>query len=612
MLPTNPEGEAEAELHANNLIETTADLKEKAKSKAQDILHIRRSSKQLEYANEDIFSDPAFNPAQVLDQKSSPKNEKTTRESLKDSLKDAKYLISHPRRVMRSKVTRVAAEKIGNVRHPIQTLNGDEELLDAHDALAQIVAGDDSDSSIDGEEVNNACDRIVEVESQRESLQTAWILGRHVNRVKATHPIRKPEPSDFTVVQNGESRVEWERYIGKLALYHTQGFALQHVDDFNSPPFDLEDLARIIERLAITSAPWQTFLMNARDIYTWKHPRSTAKWAIVFWSLWYTQHIVSYFWFWIIYSTIRSKFQPTSVGRIRESVARTIDREKRVQAWGELLRQHGKQDWIEPLLDDLGPLIQRQLGDLTDFLEVLTNFHRHERPNKTSASLFFFTSCLMVTLFADMAFCVKFVWFIAGGGFFFTYPIATRYPKYRVLVSHWRWMFWDIPTHAELAILQLQEKAVVRDADFKEFDLPQEGGLDKAEEPQSGETHSFDVHHETAGRGQLIISRSGISYISDTEQESWQFSALSEMCKIDDPDTESAIHNLRRLGSRSGEVLHFTFMSSELRVLVHPADRHRIFNLVLAWSGLKWQCLQIERQKGGRDNLDKAIKRALR
>ncbi|KEF54820.1 uncharacterized protein A1O9_09262 [Exophiala aquamarina CBS 119918] len=612
MSATNPEAEAEAELHANSLFETIASLKARAKAKTQEILHIRKSSSQREFADEDIFSDPAFDPAQALDKKSPSKNGKTTSESVTDGLKDAKYLLSHPRRVMRSKATHVAAEKIGSARHPIQILNRDEELIDAHDHLAQAAADGDSDSTLDGEEVNDACDRILQVENQRESLQTAWILGRHVNRVKAVRSVSRPEQSDFTIINDGEPRVQWERYLGKLALYHTQGFTLQYVDDFKSPPFDLEDLARIIERLTITSAPWQTFLMKVRDIYTWKDPRSTAKCAILFWTLWYTEHIVGSLWFWIIYSSIRSKLQPSSVERIRESVARSFDREKRVQAWGELLQQHGKQNWIEPLLDDLGPHIQRQLGDLADFLEILTNFHRHERPKKTTASLFFFASCLTVTLFADMAFCVKFVWFIAGVGFFFTYPIATRYPKYRLLVSPWRWMFWAIPTHAELAILRLQEKAAIRDADPKEFELPHPDGLDKAEQPQSGETHSFDIHHETGGRGKLIISRSGIAYTSVTEQQSWPFSSLAEMCKSDDPDTESVFRNFRRLGSRSGVVLHFTFFSAELRVLVHTADRNRVFNLVLAWSGLKWQSLQIERRRGGRGNLDTAIKRALR
>lgn len=609
MSTANPECEAEAEIHADNLLQSSISLKDKAKAKAQKILHLPQDPAQHEFSHEDIFADAAFNPAQVLDQRSPSKPDRTTRESMSDGLKDFKYLVSHPKRVMRSKATRTAAEKIGSTRHPFQAQNRDRELIDAHDNLAHLATNDGSGSEAGEHEVNDACDRILEVENKRESIQTAWILGRHVNRVRAVHPFPRPKWSDFAVEENGKPRVQWERYLGKLALFHTQGFTSHYIDDYESPPFDLEDLARIVERLAITSAPWQAFLMEVRNVYTWKDPKCTAKWALLFWALWYTEHIGGYFWLWIIYSTIRSKFRHTSVERIRESVARAFDRGNKVQAWGELLQQHGKQDWIEPLLDDIGPIIQRQLGDLADFLEVLINFHRHERPNKTMASLFFFGCCLTVTLVADMAFCIKLVWFIVGGGFFLAFPIASRYSRYRMIVSHWRWMFWDIPTHAELAILQLQEKAIMRDADLVEFELQQPDEFE-AERSPYGETHSFPVYHETGGKGELTINRSGIEYHSKTGQDFWQFSSLSEMRKSDDPKTEKPLHNLRRVGSRSGEILHFIFFSSELEVLLHPADRDRVFNLILAWSGLKWQSLQIERRKGGRDNLDTALKRA--
>ncbi|KAK5050009.1 hypothetical protein LTR84_004128 [Exophiala bonariae] len=606
---TNPDHEAEAEVHADNLLQTSISLKEKVKDKARKIMHLPEDPAQREFSQQEIFADPAFNPSQVLDQKSPPKPDRTSRESVSDGLKDFKYLVAHPRQVMRSKATRVAAEKIGSARHPFQAQDHDRELIDAHDTLAHVATNIDPGSGVGKDQVDDACDRVAEVESQRESVQTAWILGRHVNRVKAIHPIPRPEQSDHTTIENGESRLQWEKYLGRLALFHTQGFTSHYVDDFESAPFDLEDLARIIERLAITSAPWQAFLMEVRNVYTWKDPKCTAKWAVLFWSLWYTEHIGAYFWFWIIYSTVRSKFQPTSVERIRDSVTRAFDRGSKVQAWGELLQQHGKQDWIEPLLDDMGPLIQRQLGDLADFLEVLINFHRHERPNKTMASLFFFLSCLAVALFADMAFCVKLVWFILGGGFFVSFPIASRYPKYRLLVSHWRLMFWDIPTHAELAILQLQEKAVIRDANFMEFELrePDESAQDYT---TNDEAHKFLVHHDMEGKGELEISRSGIEYSSNVAVQFWGFSSLSEMRKSSDLETEKTLHNLRKLGSRSGEILHFIFSTSELKLLLHPADRNRAFNLVLAWSGLKWQSLQMERRRGGRDNLDTAIKRA--
>jgi hypothetical protein len=365
----------------------------------------------------------------------------------------------------------------------------------------------------------------------------------------------------------------------------------------------MEDLARIVERLAVTSAPFQAFLIDVRKIYTWEDPKRTAKWAM----LWYTQHIMGYVYFWVIYSTIRNWFQPTSVQTIRQSVSRSVDRKRKVQAWGELIQRHGKDDWIEPLLDELGPLIQRQLGDLADYLEVLINFRRHERPDKTMASLVFFGSCLAITLLADMEFCMKVVWFIVGLGFFFTYPIGTRFPKYRMVVSAWRWIMWDIPTHAELAILKLQQKAVMRDADLTEFDYSQPGSeLSEIERPSSTkEEYTFNVFHN-GEKGRLVVNRTGI----ELQRRYWAFSTLCEMRKVDEPDADSKLKNMAKLGRRLAEGLEFIFSDGSVNLLLHPADRDRVFNLVLAWSGLKWQALHIERHRE-RSKTDQAVRKAL-
>ena len=66
------------------------------------------------------------------------------------------------------------------------------------------------------------------------------------------------------------------------------------------------------------------------------------------------------------------------------------------------------------------------------------------------ASLCFFAACLAVDLLGDARFNLRIVWFIAGGLFFACWPIASRYPQYRVAVSPFRWIYWDVPTQGEL------------------------------------------------------------------------------------------------------------------------------------------------------------------
>lgn len=75
-----------------------------------------------------------------------------------------------------------------------------------------------------------------------------------------------------------------------------------------------------------------------------------------------------------------------------------------------------------------------------------SSFHDWIYPRKTVATLIFLAACLLIGVLTDMAFCMKVGTFIAGGAFFLCWPIASRYPKYRYLVSPFKWVLWDIPT----------------------------------------------------------------------------------------------------------------------------------------------------------------------
>ena len=78
------------------------------------------------------------------------------------------------------------------------------------------------------------------------------------------------------------------------------------------------------------------------------------------------------------------------------------------------------------------------------------SFYHWKFPRTTIASLTFFVSCLLVSACTDMGFSMKVFWFIVGGAFFLCWPISSHFPKYRYLVSPFKWVLWDIPTHGKL------------------------------------------------------------------------------------------------------------------------------------------------------------------
>ena len=123
-----------------------------------------------------------------------------------------------------------------------------------------------------------------------------------------------------------------------------------------------------------------------------------------------------------------------------------MDRATEAVRFNQLIEKNGTDSWLATLAEDLGPWAQIQLGDIASLLEVMNNFYHWTAPRTTLHSLIAFSCCLLVTLVGDMELCVRIVMLIVGLLFFFSFPISSRYPKYRYLVSPLKWLLWNIPT----------------------------------------------------------------------------------------------------------------------------------------------------------------------
>lgn len=77
-------------------------------------------------------------------------------------------------------------------------------------------------------------------------------------------------------------------------------------------------------------------------------------------------------WFYIIYIVINNYFYPTSVGSLQDSAQRALDSQATAHKFGELVDKHGRDNWLNPVIDELGPSIQLQVGDIANMLEVIS------------------------------------------------------------------------------------------------------------------------------------------------------------------------------------------------------------------------------------------------
>ena len=248
-----------------------------------------------------------------------------------------------------------------------------------------------------------------------------------------------------------------------------------------------------------------------------------------------------------------------------------------------------------------------------------------------------------------MAFCMKIVWFIVGGSFFLCWPIASLYPKYRYMVSPFKWVLWDIPTHGETSSIlllllliiyrptaewsfqylrrqgqvareQVIKKKIHEDHSYElanpavndymgrvitvpdtrvEDDDTEEAISDNDEDGWYSASSTTSVLEATDFRsfralwhgsiGRLVVFSKGVRYVrSVPKKELWTKDFL-ELCELRKMGGSLAA----RLTSSSLDSLEIKCTDRSKLLLEGMQERDEAFNTIIAFSSLQWQSLQI-------------------
>ncbi|KAM0793877.1 hypothetical protein BDR22DRAFT_816076 [Usnea florida] len=581
-----------------------------------------RSEVGVEGLLDDIKHDPSFNSSQLIKKKTFRPG-KTADKTL-GAIQSIGNAVVHPMQSARSAVTRTTANQLSKAERPFISQRSDVEFLQAHENLNRAESTSASKLGTSEEEqeslIGGHQSKIREMEKNRESLRAAWTTSRHVRRVRVVpkRQINLPDNEYFVERDNHGAfvRYDWLKWLGYNLVYYTQDFSAQYIDDFEELPFDIDSSRHYLERMVMASAAWQSLLMDIRAVYRWEDRQTTLKWFALYIFLWYTQHLMGFIYFYIIYIVLKNRFYPTTIESLRSSQRRAVDRSASAKAFSELIDKHGRHDWLDPVMDNLGPYIQLQLGDIANMLEVFNNFYHWENPKKTVASLYFFASCFLVSLFADMNFCMQIVWFIVGGSFFLCWPVSSHYPKYRYLVSPFKWVLWEIPTNAELREQIIEKKVEERFVNsavdkytgsittvprIKVDGRNSEDEIDENDDDdedwfsacsttsilEASDIRSFrcQSHHV---RGRLIIFSKGIRFVrSLPKKELWRldYLDLAEMRKVEGS-------TVSKLATLSPDQLEIKSIDGSKFHLEAMKERDSAFNSIVGFSGLQWQSLQ--------------------
>ena len=277
-------------------------LKGRAAAATQTALHagarklLAKSAPAHDGALEPLHDDAAFAPtATHRQQKLQTSRSRGPVERGKAAALVAASALAHPKRTAKARAKRAAAGKVASVQKP-----------GGLPVTAMGLRADDGEASGSGRDE----ERVRQFHRQREGMKVAWTT-RHVRlaRVVPTPRVEFPRAERY-YEKNGdgaEGRFAWERWIGhvgafppgvadsldltdwlQLLLYYTQNVSVPYIEDFDDLPFDLDVLRSHAERLIMSSAPWQVWLMRVRAVYRWENPASTMKWLALYIFLWQT------------------------------------------------------------------------------------------------------------------------------------------------------------------------------------------------------------------------------------------------------------------------------------------------------------------------------------
>lgn len=151
----------------------------------------------------------------------------------------------------------------------------------------------------------------------------------------------------------------------------------------------------------------------------------------------------------MLYSAISNRYGRHTRQWMSDSQHRARSTHTRVEMVSELVARHGKDKWLEPMLDEFGPWLQLQLGDTALFLEMFASYYDWISVRSTTATCCTYASLLLLAAIPRLEFSMKVFWLTAGSYFFINRPIATKYPRFRHAVSPLRWIYWDSPTTCE-------------------------------------------------------------------------------------------------------------------------------------------------------------------
>ncbi|KAL9130871.1 MAG: hypothetical protein Q9175_006917 [Cornicularia normoerica] len=535
--------------------------KDHLKTKAKEMLHINRLritvTKPADAVTLAPFPNSAGIPTRLLD------------DSPKQGLGGIKDFAHQPVQTIKAKVERRTNREVaGNL--------ATAEISHAHDV--ELVRAQDEIALANTEEQRLSAHQDLEgLKKARQDMFVRWTLDRHVLKIRQIerNSIPHKKRKDFIMKDiSGHGKMNWTAYGGHLALLYSERYGGQYIGSFaEPPPASQETMSASIERLLVASTPWQEIIMHIRRIYRWEKTNETLAYLAIFLLLWTINCVAAAILLAAVVQVLRRRLNGPTVESLRADMKHTEDSGVTASTISEQIQKRGEHAWIEPMIEDMGPWLLLQLGDMANLLEVILNW------------------LLMKAISLN-----------AGLIFFGLFPIGSRYPDYRLLASPAKWLFWNIPNHAEWAIARLQ----IEGARQKTSGIDQEKSMDMETKALPGTGNGISTaDHQEANKHSAAQDRSPNAtnsskpavYLTDTNskvpvhvgicfetavgsRDQWEMS-------YDNMKRVEKINRLVKIGS--GRDILFINKHDQPFTTANVTSRDEVFTQIIGYSSVSWQ-----------------------
>ncbi|KAF1349477.1 hypothetical protein EJ07DRAFT_139711 [Lizonia empirigonia] len=490
------------------------------------------------------------------------------------------------------------------VHNPVDTIKAKVSEHGNQQVAAQITAkevphGDEVDLIHASEAVEDAKDdaqRLLAIQDlsklmkERQATYARWTFDRHITKVRLLprDQIRLKPRSEFEKYNPQEGLViDWKAYGQHLLTYYAQRYGGQYIGYGSDPPApSKQTIMPNIERLLIASSPIQEFIMTFRRVYRWEQPATTIKYLAIYSALWYFNMLLPGCLAALVYLVLQRRAHGNTMQDLREDIEHRENQRVTALSLTELIVKEGNENWSDELLDGLGPWLMVQLADLANFFESMRNFYEWRVPHRTMRTTIMLGVTALLTALVPMWLLVKTITFAMGVSFFALYPIGVNFPEYRLLVSPTKRLLWNIPTHAEWAVMYVQAEGT-RLAQQSVTVAPALATLS----PTFDRAHDYNSYtaHQDKTTGRLIVSAGGVRFVSNMGHHVLWSLRYEELQKFEKQDRIVQKNIPSKLQRDSGQDLKIGSRDGREYLLKQVDKRDEAFTQIVGFSNITWQ-----------------------